>query len=216
MIAQPAADYSDFKFSRNKARNAAERLSFAYVLTGEKQYADRAKGIVQQMLAWPDWVMAEHQPRIVDLGVAGVANSIALCYDWLFSALSGKEKRQIEEALLRRAIEPFYRVYKTKAEGWTKAEHNWRSVICGEMGVTALAIVEQVPQAKETLQFAIDGVMEVLEHGGVDGDWNEGLGYWGYGIGQAVLFVHALYTMADGAVDLYQMPFLQATGDLGL
>jgi hypothetical protein len=84
------------------------------------------------------------------------------------------------------------------------------------MGVIALTVLENVPDAKKILNFAIDGVVDVLNHGGTDGGWNEGVSYWGYGIGQAMMFVEAMYRVSEGEVDLYELPFLQVTGDFGL
>ena len=97
-----------------------------------------------------------------------------------------------------------------------KAEHNWRSVICGEMGVVSLALLEKAPKVKENLKYALDGVIDVLNHGGVDGGWNEGVSYWGYGVGQAMMFVEAFHQVSDGAINLYDLPFLKVTADFGL
>lgn len=216
LLQQGVPDFSDFKPSRNPARNMAERLAFTYQLTGDERYADMSKRVLRYMLNWPDWVVPEHKPLTVDLGVAGVACSIAMCYDWIYPELSETERREIESALRQRAILPFSRIYKAKSESWTQVQHNWRSVICGEIGITALAIHDKLSNTKELLGQAADGVIDVLEHGGQDGDWDEGVHYWGFGIGQAVLFIHSLYKFSDGALDLYQIPFLQHTGEYGL
>ena len=216
LVARPIPDYSNFDLSRYKARNEAEKLSFAYAITQNDKYSTYARDLVQQMTQWPDWVYEEHKPRRVDLGVAGVAYILALCYDWLYPTLTAREKMKIKNAIFEKALVPFYEVYSTKSEGWTHAEHNWRSVICGEMGVVTLTFLEKIPNAKENLRFAIDGVVDVLAHGGIDGGWNEGVSYWGYGIGQAIMFVEALYRVSDGKVNLYDLPFLKNTGDFGL
>ncbi len=216
ILARPVPDYSDYNASRYVARNESEKLSFAFVITREKKYADYARKIISQMIQWSDWVYDEHKPRTVDLGVAGVGYILALCYDWLYPMLTPVERVNIEETLIRQALIPFHQVYSTKSEGWTHAEHNWRSVICGEIGVVALALLEKAPNVKENLNFAIDGVADVLSHGGIDGGWNEGVSYWGYGIGQAIMFVEAMNNISNGSVDLFKLPFLAATGNFGL
>ncbi len=213
---RPLPDYSDYNSSRYVARNEAEKLSFAYAITREKEYADYARKIINQMTQWPDWVYDEHKPLTVDLGVAGVAYILALCYDWLYPVLTPDERENIETVLINKALIPFQQVYSAKSEGWTHAEHNWRSVICGEMGVVTLALLEKAPHVKENLKFAIDGVADVLGNGGIDGGWNEGVSYWGYGIGQAVMFVEAMQNVSGGKVDLFQLPFLASTGNFGL
>jgi hypothetical protein len=215
LIARPMPDYSNFNLSRYKARNEAEKLSFGYAITQKNEYSDYARNLVLQMTQWPDWVYDEHKPRRVDLGVAGVAYILALCYDWLYPTLTYIEKVEIENSIIEKALVPFHDVYSTKSEGWTHAEHNWRSVICGEMGVVTLILLEDAPNVKENLKFAIDGVVDVFTHGGKSGGWNEGVSYWGYGIGQAMMFVEALHKVSNGAMDLYQVPFLKRTGDFG-
>jgi hypothetical protein len=177
LIARPLPDFSDYDLSRYKARSAAEKLSFAYVLTENKRYAGYARAVIKKMLAWNDWVYEEHKPLRVDLGVAGAAYVLAMSYDWLYPVLTAEERTAIEQGILEKALIPFYDIYKAKSESWTKVEHNWRSVICAEMGIAALAILEKVPKAKENLLFSIDGVVDVLSHGGEDGGWSEGVSY---------------------------------------
>lgn len=216
LLSQRVPDFSEFKPSRNPARNLAERFAFSFQLTGDERYADSTKVVLRYMLNWQDWVVPEHKPLTVDLGVAGVACSMAMCYDWIYPTLTESERSEIENALRTRALEPFHRIYAAKSESWTQVHHNWRSVICGEMGITAMAINDKIFNTKEILQQAADGVMDVLNHGGQEGDWDEGIHYWGFGIGQAVLFIQALYHFSDGLLDLYRIPFLQHTGDFGL
>jgi hypothetical protein len=216
LISRPVPDFSDYNLSRYKARGSSERLSFAYAITENTKYANYARAVIKQMIIWTDWVYEEHKPLRVDLGVAGAAYVLAMCYDWLYPVLTVAERSAIEEAILEKALIPFHDIYQTKSERWTKVEHNWRSVICGEMGIATLALLERVPKAKENLTFAIDGVVDVLNHGGEDGGWNEGVSYWGFGVGQAVMFVEALYQVSGGLVDLYDLPFLKVTGNFGL
>ncbi len=216
LIARPVPDFSDYNQFRYKARAASEKLSFAYAITENIKYANYARAVIKQMVAWTDWVYEEHKPLRVDLGVAGAAYVLAMCYDWLYTVLTATERSALEKAILEKALIPFHQIYSAKSERWTEVEHNWRSVICGEMGIATLALLEKAPNAKENLSFAIDGVVNVLNHGGEDGGWNEGVSYWGFGVGQAVMFVESLYQVTDGLVDLYDVSFLKVTGNFGL
>ena len=120
LIIHPVPDYSDYNLSRYKARSESEKLSFAYVITQKISYANYAREIIKQMVQWDDWVYEEHKPRRVDLGVAGVAYIIALCYDWLYPVLTEIERRTIEDAIIKQALIPFHEVYSAKSEGWTE------------------------------------------------------------------------------------------------
>ena len=216
LLLHPVPDFSDFSTQRHKARLMAQKFAFAYLVTKELKYAERAKKIVSQMLAWPDWVYKVHKPLTVDLGVATIANSLSICYDWLYETWTDQEKTDLEQAVINRGILPFFKVYQAKSEGWTQVDHNWRSVICGKIGTAVLAFYENLENPKAILKDCIDGVGHVLNKGGRDGGWNEGVSYWGYGIGEAVYFVEALYNVTNGDVNLYDIPFLKNTGDFGL
>lgn len=215
-LVEPIPDYHDYHAIRHQAMNQAQELAFAYHLTHRKVFADRSRAILKQMLEWPDWVYTEHKPRQVDLGVATVARCLALCYDFLYAQLPAKERRQIEQAVIQRALMPFNRVYAEKSEDWTVVKHNWRSVICGKMGIAALIFWEKWPGAREALRNGLDGVADVLDAGDALGGWEEGVHYWGYGIGEAIFFIEALYQQSDGQVSLYDSPFLSNTGNFGL
>jgi hypothetical protein len=130
IITRPLPDYSNYNQSRYIARTESEKLSFAYAITKKVEYANYATKIIKQMVQWKDWVYEEHKPRRVDLGVSGVGYILALCYDWLYPVLSPTERRDIEEAVLNQALNPFFDVYTHKSEEWTHVNHNWRSVIC--------------------------------------------------------------------------------------
>ncbi len=216
VVVKPMPDYRDYHGMRHRAMNQAQDLAFAFALTGRRLYGDRMAAIVRQMLVWPDWVYTEHKPLTVDLGVATVARCLAFCYDFAYSAFNKAERSQIEMAVVQRALHPFKRVYQNKSEKWTEVHHNWRSVICGKMGVAVLAFWQHCPDAQKILLHAVDGVADVLDHADPSGGWEEGVHYWGYGIGEAAFFIEALYRVSNGLVDMYRSPFLSNTGNFGL
>ncbi|MFH1007081.1 MAG: heparinase II/III family protein [Candidatus Latescibacterota bacterium] len=194
----------------------AEELAFAYSLTGEERYAQAAKEAVRAILSETEWVALAHKPLRVDLMVARNARVLAETYDGLYDVLSNRERTRIREGIIERALNLFLEIAQKKSEWWTGSQNNWRSVICGEMGIAALCMRAHYPDVRECVGHSLEGVVSLLDLLGRDGGYYEGVGYWGYGIGEAVRFGEILRRVSDGAVDLFDHPYLKVAGDFGL
>ena len=193
-----------------------EELSVAYVIKRKDAYLKKAQEIIKIILSQEDWVMPEHKPLKIDLGVAHVAQGLAISYDMLYEHLSSGERSKIEDILINNVLDPYLSICVNKSEWWTRSKYNWRSVICGRIGIVAITLAEEYPNAKACLEESIKGVLEVLDNGGIDGGWSEGIGYWGYGIGEAVRFADVLERFSNGVINLFEHQFLKKTGDFGL
>jgi hypothetical protein len=158
------------------------------------------------------WVMAAHRPLRVDLGFAGMCAALACTLDWAGPHWPDEWRERAERELAAR-VALYREIGAAGSEWWTQATHNWRSVICGEMGIAALGVRESVPDLGDVLDISLRGVHTVLNAEGDDGSHSEGVGYWGYGIGQAAWFAFVLKRATGGAVDLFEHPYLRATGD---
>lgn len=161
------------------------------------------------------WVMSAHVPLKVDLGYSSIASSLGRILDWAGDALSDAQRRRLQEELVER-VRLYWEIGSTETERWAKATHNWRSVICGEMGVAAMSVAEKLPHLADVLALSVTGVDVVLNAEGTDGSHSEGVGYWGYGIGQAAWFAKCLKEFSEGTVDLFEHPYLKVTGDYAL
>lgn len=193
----------------------ATESAFTYALTGDEEFAKFTLDLIE-IIKVKDWVMPPHRPLKVDLGVANVASVLGLVYDWLWDYLDDSLKEEIKELLIKRALEPFRIISSKKLEWWTVVTHNWRSVICGCMGLAALSILGEYDKFIECLREAIKGVTVVFDRIGVDGGYDEGVGYWSLGIGEGVKFVEALKRVSKGKVNLYEHPKLKITGYFAL
>ncbi|MCD6509772.1 MAG: heparinase II/III family protein [Thermoprotei archaeon] len=194
----------------------ALRSAFAYALTGDEEFAAFTMDLVKAIMKAESWVMPPHRPLKVDLGVAGVAGVLGLIYDWLWDYMDDNTKEEVRETLIKRALEPFRNISSNKLEWWSIATHNWRSVICGNMGLAALSICDGYDKFKECIKEAIEGVIAVFDRIGTDGGYDEGVGYWSYGIGEGVKFVEALKRVSQGEANLYDHPKLKITGHFAL
>lgn len=190
--------------------------AFMYILTGNKSLADNTQELVLSVLDIEDWVLEAHKPLKVDLGVANTASALGLIYDWLYEHMDDSLRKEIRNSLLNRALEPFRYISARKLEWWTMATHNWRSAICGGIGTASLSLLNEYDNFKQCLKEAIVGVITVFNRIGEDGSYDEGLGYWGYGIGMGVKFAEALKRTTKGLINLFKHPRLKRTGYFAL
>jgi hypothetical protein len=202
---------------RHQARLAAV-LALVGLVEQRADYQRRAWELLQPALEYDDWVNPAHKPLRVDLGYAGIAAQIAQAYDLLVPALEDTQREVLASALAQR-LSLYHEIAAEQSEWWTTCGHNWQTVIHGEMGLVALAIRDRYPDVEEVLQLALAGVADVLdrpETAGRDGAYSEGVHYWGYGIGRAVWFADVLRQVTEDAVNLFEHPYLEKTGDFAL
>lgn len=194
------------------------QVGLAYLVSGRREYADLLAERTERALAAEDWVLSTHRSQgiTVDLGVAGEAAQVAWAYDWLYGYLPPQQRERWRDAILKRGLELFLPVHRQGSEWWSRSLHNWRAVICGDMGLAAMAVAGEWPAARDSLRESLVGVLATLEANPKDGSYVEGLGYWSYGIGKTLWFAEALRAFTNGAVDLFQHPYLQKTAEFAL
>ena len=170
------------------SREALRRIelwSFAYRLTGEKVFLDRAQKEMLNVAAFKDW----NPPHFLD--TAEMTAAMALGYDWLFDALPPAARATIRQAILEKGLLPGLAVHN----GWQTTDNNWNQVCFGGLTLGALAIADENPAvAGELLTRAREDNPNGLKPYAPDGIYPEGPGYWGYGTTYQVLMISALQT----------------------
>ena len=171
----------------DKSREALRRLfylSYAYRTTNDQKYLIRAENEMLVIAGFSDWNPSHF------LDVAEMTMAMSIGYDWLFDQLSQTSKDSIQNAIIKKGIEPSL---DSKNNSWLKAEHNWNQVCNASMSYGAMAIYERDPKlAKMIINRAIESMAIPMKDYGPDGIYPEGYGYWGYGTSFNVLFLSAL------------------------
>lgn len=171
----------------DKSRECLRRvffLSYAYRITKDKKYLDRAEKELIKVSQFSDWNPSHF------LDVAEMTMGVAIGYDWLYDDLAVSSKEIIKEAILKKGIEPSY---DTKYNSWLKASHNWNQVCNAGMAYGALAIYEDNQTlAKQVIDRAIESIKLPMEDYKPEGSYPEGYGYWGYGTSFNVMFLSAI------------------------
>lgn len=169
-----------------EALRRVQLLSFAYRLTGDKAFLERAQKEMLNLAAFPDWNPSHF------LDTAEMTAALAIGYDWLFDALPTTARTTIRGAILEKGINPALD-RQARWNSWQTRENNWNQVCFGGLTVGALAIAEDAPEpAAELLQRTRKNNPHGLRPYAPDGIYPEGPGYWSYGTTYQVFLLEAL------------------------
>ncbi len=159
----------------SKARTIKDRvlsLGFVYFKTGNKEYAMRACREVLNACTF-DW-----KHKTSPLGMAEMAFVVALGYDWLYDCFSDEELIIIENALMEKAIIPYYN-YMMEDVWWGTVESNWNIVCNGGVLSAIIALDGKAGEiGDEAFSIGLDNINSMMPLFGPDGAWEEGLMYW--------------------------------------
>src|SRR6185369_4801070 len=152
------------------------------------------------------WPYGAKDDRVVftyDITASATSQRMSYIYDWLYPALTKAQRDRIRSALLEKAI--------TRVRGnydyfwWATAyKCNWSGICHTGLGLAALTLLHEDPQLIDVVARSHEGVSAMLDHIGEDGGWQEGRGYWAFGLGESVRFIEALKRVTGGQLNLFQ------------
>jgi hypothetical protein len=164
-------------------------LALLYRLGGDRRYVDRTWEELSAAAAFPDW-----NPRHF-LDTAEMTHAFAVGYDWLFEVWTPERRAVLREAMLKKGLEPALGCYRGEGNypAFPKMRHNWNQVCNGGIGMGALALADEVPEAAgEILHAALESLQLPMAEFAPDGAWKEGPGYWNYATDYNVVILAAL------------------------
>lgn len=205
-----------------------EVLSFVYRMTGEKKYAMQAKKILLQLAGKKAWDgLDDRTPRWnAALGTAHYNAMTATVYDAIYDVLTQDERKTIAGAIVRLGITPSLEDWllpETRMHTLNTMGHNWWSAIVHEAGVASLAVMTEVPEAKQWAQEAMASSKEWISFSGdvlenkvrtfdPDGGTYEGINYTNFAVGE-YLFFRLAWANAVGAIRMPSDSLLIKTMD---
>jgi hypothetical protein len=191
----------------DKSRTCLQRvihLAFAYRLTGEARYLERAKQELLATAAFSDWNPSHF------LDVAEMTAALAIGYDWLYGALDADTRAKLRQAIMAKGLKPSLAV----KGGWVKGHNNWNQVCHGGLTLGALALCEdERATAVAILTRAVNGLPAAMHGYAPDGAYPEGPGYWSYGTTYNVLWLAACEAALGTDFGLAKLPGFMATAD---
>ena len=207
-----------------------EYPALAYLMTGERKYADVLKKVLlstAEVESWADREMMARNPSWrSELQMAHRAFQLAVAYDAVYPLLTPDERRKIADGLYRLAVEPLlgdWILEPTRIHSLNSMGHNWWSSCAGMGGLLALAISNEKPEAREGAERLIELLPQWFEFEGDliqhkprtfdrAGGMYESINYASFGITEALLFRLAWLNSHPGAElpEIGQMSLLPA------
>ena len=179
-----------------KRREFLSTFGLASVIWHKKEDIEKLEYVIKGICSEECWALSAHVKRLenpnwrmtIDLTASETGHTLAHLYTLLKDELSEERKECIRKEVFRRILTPFMSA-KAPAYGWEDATNNWNAVCCGNIGSTAIYLLEDGPEKDaflERIRYAIETYY--LAGFGDDGVCEEGLGYWVYGFMNMVVF----------------------------
>ncbi|MCU0404777.1 MAG: heparinase II/III family protein [Chitinophagaceae bacterium] len=179
-------------------------LSYAYRMTGDKKYSDRAVAEMLKASSFEDWNPSHF------LDVAEMTMALAIGYDWNYNRLSKNNRYLIKKAIVDKGLEPSL---LPKNNYWLERDNNWNQVCNAGISLGALAVYEEDPAfAVSLLNRAIKSLPLSMKVYAPDGGYPEGAMYWGYGTSFNCIFLDAVEKIYKSNFGLADMPGFMKTG----
>ncbi len=213
----------DGKYAKyyNNNRNNAFYLAFLYQMTGEQKYVDKSFEFADAFCDLTTWTQRAHEfpiiySRIMPWNVpddqvnfnfdhynGDAGRMMAAVYDWLYPALTQAQRDRIRGALLEKVVTRVRGDYEF--HWWATAYRcNWCGVCNSGVGLTGLALLKEHPQLTDIVAESYNRINSMFNELGVDGGWQEGGGYWNYGVHTSTFFADALKRLTDSKYNLFE------------
>ncbi len=155
-------------------------LGYAWQITGEEKYAERAKAELEKVCSYDDWCTSHF------LATAEMALAVSIGYDWLYDYLEEDFKGLIKEKVWEYAIKSAL----DDNHWFTWSKNNWNSICYSGIGIACMTFSEyDTDKAAEFLSMCYENMPIAFANFTPDGVYAEGPGYSQSGMDAIVNFV---------------------------
>ncbi|WP_159519749.1 heparinase II/III domain-containing protein [Sunxiuqinia indica] len=216
-----------------KDKNGApdlQTLGLVYRVTGDTRFAKRIKHTLLQIISRETWegreLLQRTPPWKGGLGTAHTTFYVSIGFDCVYEFLNPEERRQIAEGIVRLGIQP-------AMDDWLNADssihtfdtmgHNWWSACVDMAGVAALAVRDEIPEARQWVKEVSAYSVEWFNYAGSvlqnkpksfdrNGGFYESINYANFGFSQYLLFRLAHQNVLPN-VELPAIPQMELMAD---
>ena len=181
-----------------------ERTAKAAMVTQDKATIEAAKTLLLAACEWDP--KGGSAARYGDLQAASLLKGMIWSYDACEAQLSPEEKERVLAILKERILQFYTRIRPFRIN--PAQNHPWKkNTIVAE---SALALLGVIPEAEEWLDVSLQNfTYRILPSMGFDGENQEGISYWAYGVGMLANYADLMLLVAD--TNLYDHPWLAQT-----
>ena len=192
-------------------------LAFAYVISGDLRYAQRAIEEALATAALDQWITGHDFNRGADLVSSERSLGTALVYDWCQDAMTPEQRSTLRNALLQKGVAQYYATVDPSLNpNWYTYDpvNNWRGVCHGGSGVGALVLYHESDLARRAADLANQHLpltlrALILE----DSGGHEGITYNNYGVEFALKGAMAMQRFYGGYAGLLQELAVERLGN---
>ena len=185
-------------------------LSFAWLLSGERSYAEKALQEMRSIARYDDWNIQHFlDPSEITLG-------LAIGYDLLYDQMTPQDRELIEQAIVEKALKPsFLPSGRGVNNFWIKSTNNWNQVCHASLMAGALVVSRREPElAQRVITRALENLPRSLRASySPAGAYAEGPGYWVYGPEFTCIALALLRNSFHDVFQLDQTPGLATTAE---
>lgn len=185
-------------------------LSFAYLLSGERNYAEKALEEMRNIAQYDDWNIQHFlDPSEITLGMA-------IGYDLLYDVMTPQDRELIEKAIVEKALNPSFLPSGPSVNNfWIKSTNNWNQVCHASLMAGALVVSHREPGlAGRVIIRALENLPRSLQASySPSGAYAEGPGYWVYGTEFTCIALALLQNSFRDTFGLDQTPGLATTAE---
>ena len=173
---EPAPAPAQERRVQNETGLGIAEAALIYKITGDKKYLDAAKKYIDAGISYDVWGYTYNKPD-VDLAAGHLLYGMGWAYDLLYNDLTSQERARIKTKLVRQA-KLMYDFFKPKSGKSYAYSQNHTFIPITGLAVTAYALMDEVPEAKDWAALSRAIYDRVLATYSDDGYYYEGMEYW--------------------------------------
>jgi hypothetical protein len=190
-----------------------QSLALAWLMTGEEKYATAGKRLLLHLASWdPDGITSSNHIGFDEPGLS-LARCMHRAYDWLYTALSEKERMVVRENVIARSLDTWKRL-KVNRPYLQQPGSSHDARLIGYLCEQAMVLKGEIPDedVQEWLEYSLTAYYTVFPHwAGEQGGWAEGIGYAAAYNSRATIWIESC--VATMGLDLWQKPFFAKLKD---